>query len=60
MPDSRKLNAERVRDALITLGLDGDEIFRRIREDIDRGLIREARAHLNFVDRLIHEGKADA
>ena len=39
-----------IRDALLTLGITGDSLFARIREDIERGLIREARTHLNFVD----------
>ena len=41
-----------IRDALLKCGITGDSLFNRIREDIGRGLIREARAHLNFVDRL--------
>jgi hypothetical protein len=40
-------------DALRLLQLDGDAIFRRIRDDLDRGLINEARGHLNFVDELM-------
>lgn len=41
-----------IRNAMKTLGITGDVLFERIREDLDRGLIREARAHLNFVDKL--------
>ena len=41
-----------IRDALLKCGITGDSLFARIREDIERGLIREARSHLNFVDRL--------
>mgnify|MGYP001225467424 CR=1 FL=1 len=41
-----------IRDALLKCGITGDSLFARIREDIDRGLIREARSHLNFVDRI--------
>jgi len=43
-----------IRDALITLGITGDSLFARIREDIERGLIREARTHLNFVDIIVN------
>ena len=39
-----------IRDALSKCGITGDSLFARIREDIERGLIREARSHLNFVD----------
>ena len=42
---------------LRTLGLDADLIFQRIRADLERGLEREARAHLAFVDVLLG-GKA--
>lgn len=41
-----------IRDALLKCGVTGDSLFARIREDIERGLIREARARLNFVDEL--------
>ena len=44
-----------IRNALQTLGITGDVLFERIVDDLDRGLIREARAHLNFVDEI---GKA--
>jgi len=43
-----------IRDALLTLGITGDSLFARIREDIERGLIREARAQLNFVDKIVN------
>ena len=42
-----------IRDALLTLGITGDSLFERIREDIARGLIHEARTHLNFVDVIV-------
>ena len=42
----------RVRTALKTLGITADVLFARIREDLERGLVREARAHLNFVDKM--------
>jgi hypothetical protein len=42
-----------IRDALLTLGITGDSLFARIREDIERGLIREARTQLNFVDKIL-------
>jgi len=48
-----------IRDSLLTLGITGDSLFDRIREDIERGLIREARTHLNFVDIIVNaNGKA--
>jgi len=43
-----------IRDSLLTLGITGDSLFDRIREDIERGLIREARTHLNFVDIIVN------
>lgn len=43
-----------IRDALVTLGVTGDSLFDRIREDIERGLIREARTHLNFMDIIVN------
>jgi|GEM_PF-2714674 len=47
---------ERIEDilsALVRLNVTSDSLFDRIRSDLDRGLVREARSHLNFVDRLI-------
>ena len=43
-----------IRDALLMLGITGDTLFARIREDLERGLICEARAHLNFVDVIVN------
>ena len=43
-----------IRDALLTLGITADSLFARIREDIERGLIREARTQLNFVDKIVN------
>ena len=43
-----------IRDALWAAGITADRLFDRIREDIERGLIREARAHLNFVDGIVN------
>ena len=43
-----------IRDSLLTLGITGDSLFDRIRKDIERGLIREARTHLNFVDIIVN------
>lgn len=42
-----------VAKALFLLGLSGDVIFNRIRRDLDRGLDKEARSHLDFVDVII-------
>lgn len=41
--------------ALALFGLDGDTIFARIRGDIERGLMQEARGHLDFVDVLLQK-----
>lgn len=43
-------NEVRLRNAIIALGITGDSLFARIREDLERGLVGEARMHLNFVD----------
>lgn len=43
-----------IRDALLALGITGDSLFARIREDLGRGLVREARTHLNFVDAVVN------
>jgi len=43
-----------IRDALLTLGITGDSLFERMREDLERGLVREARTHLNFVDVIVN------
>lgn len=40
-------------EALQILDLNADKIFWRIREDLDRGLVKEARSHLDFVDELL-------
>jgi hypothetical protein len=44
-----------IRNVMKTLGITADVLFARIREDLERGLVREARAHLDFVDQI---GKA--
>ena len=41
-----------ISSAMKTLGITADVLFARIREDLERGLIKEARAHLNFVDKM--------
>ena len=38
--------------ALIKLGITTDKLFERIRNDLERGLVAEARANLDFVDIL--------
>lgn len=43
-----------IRDALLTLGITGDSLFAHMREDIERGLISEARTRLDFVDEIIN------
>ena len=42
-----------IRDALLRLGVTGDSLFAGIREDLERGLVREARQKLDFVDIII-------
>ena len=42
----------RLRNSIIVLGITGDSLFARIREDLERGLVGEARMHLNFVDAM--------
>lgn len=50
---------EAVIDALRTLGITGDSLFAGIREDLERGLVRDARARLDWVDVLVRiEGNA--
>ena len=41
--------------ALALLGLNGDKLFERIREDLERGDRRSARTHLNFVDVMLEK-----
>ena len=43
-----------IRNALMTLGITGDSLFARLREDIERGLFREARTQLNFVNMIVN------
>jgi hypothetical protein len=43
-----------IRDALLTLGITGASLLARICEDIERGLMREARTQLNFVDKMLN------
>ena len=44
---------EQIIEALRTLQLDGDELFRRIEIDLKYGAIAGARMQLNFVDELL-------
>ena len=39
--------------SLNLLGLDANEIFKRIQRDLANGFDKEARRHLNFVDKLL-------
>lgn len=48
-----KATPQDVADALALLGLNADKIFDRIRGDLNRGLISDARTHLNFVDLMM-------
>lgn len=54
MSDSES-GLRQILDALVLLGISADSLFDRIRQDLDRGLIQEARAHLNFVDEILKE-----
>jgi hypothetical protein len=40
-------------DALRVLRINGDKLFERVRGDLERGLVKEAREHLRFVDEMI-------
>lgn len=40
-------------ESLMKLGITGDSLFERIRNDLNRGLTRYARSHLNFVDVIV-------
>ncbi len=42
-----------IRNSLLALGITGDSLFARIREDLERGLIDEARVQLNVVDAIV-------
>ena len=44
-----------IKAAMKLLGLNADELFRRIRRDLDRGLIDEARSHISFVDAMLED-----
>jgi len=44
---------EEIRDALVTLGIDGDKLFQSIREDLLAGYSRGARERLRFVDLIV-------
>lgn len=56
MSDS-ETKLHQILDALVLLGISADSLFDRIKQDLDRGLIQEARAHLNFVDEILKEAK---
>jgi hypothetical protein len=43
----------RLRNSMILLKITGDTLFDRIRTDLERGLLDEARMHLNFVDVMV-------
>ena len=48
-----------IRNSMKTLGITADVLLARIREDLERGLIKEARAHLNFVDRVVANAQVE-
>jgi hypothetical protein len=43
--------------AMKTLSITGDSLFAAIREELERGLMREARSRLDFVDKIIDSSK---
>lgn len=47
---------EEIRMAMIALKVSGDSVFNRVREELARGNLKEARACLNFVDVIVDEG----
>lgn len=53
--ESLDVHPSRIVAALDLLGLNADKIFERIRDDLNRGLIKEAREHLNFVDVMLSQ-----
>lgn len=53
------ITLEQIRDALITLGIDSETLYRAIADDLSRGLTDSARARLNFVD-VMRETKRQA
>lgn len=40
-------------ESMRVLNMTGDDVFARIREDLNRGLVADARRHLNFIDMLL-------
>ena len=53
-----KNKTQTVIEALKVLGWNGDVVFERIRGCLERGDVRGARAHLNFVDKLLEDERA--
>lgn len=51
-------NSEQIASALALLGIDGNKLFARICDELERGDKRAARAQLNFVDRFLAGGDA--
>jgi len=50
---------EQIRDALVTLGIDGDKLFESICMDLARGDITGARERLRFVDLIVATKRPD-
>ncbi len=48
-------NLLEIKAAMKLLGLNADELLRRIRHDLDLGLIDEARNHLSLVDAILED-----
>jgi hypothetical protein len=53
LPQQAAVSSSDIVSALVLLGLNGDKIFERIRGDMERGLVNEAREHLHFVDTMM-------
>lgn len=53
MPHQPRIPITDVQTALRTLNITGDRLFDLIRAALERGLAKEARAYLNFVDMLV-------
>lgn len=52
MPKWKELKMEII-EAIKIIYQDADTLFARIRDDLDRGLVEEARRKLNWVDSLL-------
>ncbi len=51
------MTTQEIITALRTLGIDAETLFAAIRADLERGLVREARARLDWMDALLEADK---